>query len=112
LEYPQVDDQVIEVVEATLAPFINGEKPQLSPRPAASFIKNGLQLRGLCIVDRTNSAARGNHWRMIEIEIMRNFIGLLSSSLAAQQRQPRQQKGFGSACTQWRKAAQSGGKSA
>jgi hypothetical protein len=112
LEYPQVDDQVIEAVGATLAPFINREKPQLSPRPAASFIKNGLHFRGLCIVRRTNGAARFNHWRMTEIEIMPNFIGLLSSSLAAQQRQPCQQKGFDSACTQWRKAAQSGGKSA
>jgi hypothetical protein len=86
LEYPQVDDQVIEAVEATLAPFIKREKPQLFPRPAASFIKNGLRFRELCIVRRKNGAGGGSHWRMTEAKVMRNFIGLLSSSLATQQR--------------------------
>jgi hypothetical protein len=32
---------VIKVLEQTLAPFVQPEKPQVFPRPATSFIKNG-----------------------------------------------------------------------
>jgi hypothetical protein len=86
LEYPQVDDQVIEAVEATLAPLTNREKPQLSPRPAASFIKNGLHFRGVMHCSSHKTALLDLTMRMTEVEIMPNFIGLLSSSLATQQR--------------------------
>jgi len=34
-------------VAATLAPFLNPEKPQVFPRPAARFIKTGRYLRNL-----------------------------------------------------------------
>jgi hypothetical protein len=37
--YPQVEDRRIEAAGRTVAPFTKGEKPQLSPWLAASFIK-------------------------------------------------------------------------
>jgi hypothetical protein len=41
LDYPQVDEWLIKALGGTLAPFVQPEKPQVFPRPAASFIKNG-----------------------------------------------------------------------
>jgi hypothetical protein len=41
LDYPQVDEWLIKALGGTLAPFVQAEKPQLFPMPAASFIKNG-----------------------------------------------------------------------
>jgi hypothetical protein len=41
LDYPQVDEWLIKALEATLAPFFQREKPQVFPRPAKNFIKNG-----------------------------------------------------------------------
>jgi hypothetical protein len=38
LDYPQVDEWLIKALEATLAPFMQPEKPQIFPAPAASFI--------------------------------------------------------------------------
>jgi hypothetical protein len=38
---------MIKALAATLAPFSKREKPQDSPRLAASFIKNGRRIRGL-----------------------------------------------------------------
>jgi hypothetical protein len=38
---------VIKALAATLAPFAEAEKPQLSPRLAASLIKNSQCIRGL-----------------------------------------------------------------
>jgi hypothetical protein len=38
---PKVDDRLIEALGWTVAPFSKREKPQVFPRPATSFIKNG-----------------------------------------------------------------------
>jgi len=40
LDYPQkLTIELIEVLEVTFAPFVNPEKPQVFPAPAASFIR-------------------------------------------------------------------------
>jgi hypothetical protein len=41
LDCPQVDEWLIKALGGTLAPFAQPEKPQVFPRPATSFIKNG-----------------------------------------------------------------------
>jgi hypothetical protein len=41
---------MIEFLERTLAPFTSSEKPQVSPRTAASFIKNSPYISELCLI--------------------------------------------------------------
>jgi hypothetical protein len=41
LDCPQVDEWLIKALGETFAPFLQPEKPQVFPRPATSFIKDG-----------------------------------------------------------------------
>jgi len=44
LDYPQVDEWLIKALEATLAPFVQPEKPQVFPSLATSFIRSGADI--------------------------------------------------------------------
>src|SRR5260370_42249775 len=68
-EYPQVDDLLIEAVKPTLAPFAYPEKPQLFPRLAASFIKEGGCISGPRAVSTLRRGARGRSHAQRALEL-------------------------------------------
>jgi hypothetical protein len=83
-EYPQVDDLLIEAVKPTLAPFAYPEKPQLFPRLAASFIKEGGGISGPRAVSTLRRVARGKSEEQRAIELWPYLLGFF---VAAAQRQ-------------------------
>src|SRR5260370_40286950 len=83
-EYPQVDDLLIEAVKPTLAPFAYPEKPQLFPRLAASFIKEGGGISGPRAVSTLRRVARGKSEEQRAIELCPYLFGFF---VAAAQRQ-------------------------
>src|SRR5476651_975616 len=79
---------MIDALEVRLAPFVQGEKPQDSPRPAASFIRN---IRHISMLRAGGNSGRhqqrlpiGSWWN----RLMPVLIGLLRSFGAAQPREP------------------------
>jgi hypothetical protein len=58
LDCPQVGEWLIKALGETLAPFVQPEKPQVFPRPATSFIKNGPDISMLESIGRRRRRAR------------------------------------------------------
>jgi hypothetical protein len=52
LDCPQVDEWLIKALAKTFAPFVQPEKPQVFPRPATSFIRNGKNIGMLEAIGR------------------------------------------------------------
>jgi hypothetical protein len=58
LDCPQVEEWLIKALGETFAPFVQPEKPQVFPRPAASFIKNGPDISKLEPIGRRRCRQR------------------------------------------------------
>jgi hypothetical protein len=105
-EYPQVDDRVIQALAATFAPFAKPEKPQLSPRLAASFIKNGRCISGLRVANTHRCIARGKSRMKVGETVMPVSIGFLRESGAGQTPRPHARIDLHRTCIQCNDAAQ------
>jgi hypothetical protein len=76
---------MFKALAATLAPFADAEKPQLFPRPAASFIKNEPRLRGVRIGRVVHRTALSTHKRSVGVAVRPISIGFF---IDAAQREP------------------------
>jgi hypothetical protein len=88
LDYPQIDEWLIKALAVTFAPFGQPEKPQVFPRPAASFIKNGPDISMLEAIGGRRCRERRRFWKGAGGTVMPVLIGILRRSDAARSREP------------------------
>jgi hypothetical protein len=79
LDYPQVDEWLIKALEATLAPFVKPEKPQVFPSPATSFIKNGRDISMLGPVGRRRRRELRGCRKQADGTVMPILIGIFAT---------------------------------
>jgi hypothetical protein len=70
---------VIKALEVTLAPFMQPEKPEVSPRPATSFIKNGPDISVLRPIGRRRRRERCRFWKGVGGTVMPVLIGIFAT---------------------------------
>jgi hypothetical protein len=79
LDCPQVDEWLIKALEGTLAPFLRPEKPQVFPRPATSFIKNGPDISIFELIGRRRGRERRRCRKMAGGTVMPILIGIFAT---------------------------------
>jgi hypothetical protein len=84
---------------ATLAPFVKPEKPQVSPRLAGSFIKNGRYIGNRTVFPADLRAATRGHERTEVITKMCISIAFSPNYGAAQTQPQRSRNGACHSCT-------------
>jgi hypothetical protein len=89
LDYPQIDEWLIKALAVTLAPFGQPEKPQVFPRPAASFIKNGPDISMLEAIGGRRRRERRRFWKGAGGTVMPVLIGIFCDDLTQPDRASR-----------------------
>jgi hypothetical protein len=72
---------LIKALEQTLAPFAQPEKPQVFPRPAASFIKDGPHVSMLEAIGKRPCHERRKFWEGASGTVMPVLIGVFCDDL-------------------------------
>jgi hypothetical protein len=70
---------LIKALGETLAPFAQAEKPQVFPRPAASFIRNGRGISSLEPIGRRRYRERRRFLKRVGGTVMPVLIGIFAT---------------------------------
>ena len=70
---------VIKALERTLAPFVQPEKPQVFPTPAANFIKDGPDIIMLEAISRRRRREGHRLWKTADGTVMPVLIEIFAA---------------------------------
>jgi hypothetical protein len=70
---------LIKALEVTLAPFVQPEKPQVFPRPATSFIKNGPDIIMLEAISGRRRREGRRFWKTADGTVMPVLIEIFAA---------------------------------